>query len=83
MPEFTTAGVGGTGVIYVLHDATKPEAYGGLPANPHVPGSVKLWKEPAEVDWQPGDHRRNRGVVAHYLRYGPKIVPEDSGKGDQ
>ena len=26
--------VGGTHVIYVLHDVTKPELYGGLPANP-------------------------------------------------
>ena len=30
-------GVGGTGVIYVLHDATKPEEYGGLPRNPSIP----------------------------------------------
>src|SRR5438128_1350726 len=30
-------GVGGTHVIYVLHDTTKPEAYGGLPADPHLP----------------------------------------------
>ena len=27
-------GVGGTGVIYVLHDVSNPEAYGGLPKNP-------------------------------------------------
>jgi len=39
-------GVGGTGVIYVLHDATKPEIYGGLPSDPHVPWTVKLWKGP-------------------------------------
>src|ERR1700726_3379262 len=30
-------GVGGTHVIYVLHDIEHPEAYGGLPSNPRVP----------------------------------------------
>src|SRR5437763_278216 len=39
-------GVGGASVMYVLHDATNPEAYGGLPKNPRVPLSVKLWKGP-------------------------------------
>src|SRR2546426_730986 len=41
-------GVRGTHVIYVLHDTTKPEAYGGLPADPHIPWVVKLWKGPAK-----------------------------------
>jgi len=31
MPRVRSTGVGGTGVIYVLHDATQPELYGGLP----------------------------------------------------
>ena len=39
-------GVDGTHVIYVLHDAKKPELYGGLPSDPHVPWSVQLWKKP-------------------------------------
>ena len=33
-------------VIYVLHDATNPEAYGGLPRDPRVPWTVRLWKGP-------------------------------------
>ena len=33
----------GTHVIYVLHDATKPELYGGLPANPRIPASFTVW----------------------------------------
>src|SRR6185436_4584160 len=41
---YDPAGVGGTGVIYVLHDASNPEAYGGLPRDPRVPWSVRLWK---------------------------------------
>src|SRR5438045_4625496 len=43
---YDPAGVGGTGVIYVLHDATQPELYGGLPKNPRIPISLKLWKGP-------------------------------------
>src|SRR5437016_7828649 len=36
--------VGGTHVIYVLHDITQPELYGGLPANPVIPPSYTVWK---------------------------------------
>ena len=53
-------GVGGTGVIYVLHDVTNPEAYGGLP-NPHIPWTVRLWKGPAQMDRQSRHGRRRHG----------------------
>ena len=43
---YDPAGVGGTHVIYVLHDAKNPELYGGLPKDPHIPYSVRLWKGP-------------------------------------
>jgi formate dehydrogenase beta subunit len=36
--------VGGTHVIYVLHDITRPELYGGLPSNPQIPLSYTTWK---------------------------------------
>ena len=36
--------IGGTSVVYVLHDATNPEKYGGLPSNPRIPISFTLWK---------------------------------------
>ncbi len=36
--------VGGTHVIYVLHDITKPELYGGLPSNPKIALSYTVWK---------------------------------------
>jgi hypothetical protein len=65
-------GVGGTGVIYVLHDTKTPEIYGGLPSDPHVPLSVKLWKGP--LKWL-GNIAMVGGVIGlfvHYLRYGPK-----------
>ena len=35
--------IGGTHVIYVLHDAKNPQRY-GLPANPVIPPSYTVWK---------------------------------------
>jgi formate dehydrogenase beta subunit len=65
-------GVGGTGVVYVLHDATKPELYGGLPANPSIPWSVKLWKGPLKWLGNAAMIGGLVGLVVHYLRFGPK-----------
>jgi formate dehydrogenase iron-sulfur subunit len=73
-------GVGGTGVIYVLHDATNPEAYGGLPANPSIPWAVKLWKTP--LKWL-GNFAMLGGLIGvtlHYLRFGPKTVPQSKAE---
>ena len=69
-------GVGGTHVIYVLHNATNPEAYGGLPSNPHVPWSVKLWKGP--IKWLGNLAMLGGlvGVAVHFMRYGRKRVEE-------
>jgi hypothetical protein len=77
-------GVGGTGVIYVLHDVTNPGAYGGLPKDPHIPWVVRFWKGPAK--WI-GNFAMLFGVVGvtmHYLRYGPKQVDDrKNGNGAQ
>jgi hypothetical protein len=70
-------GVGGTNVIYVLHDADKPELYGGLPSNPRIPLAVKLWKHP--LKWL-GNLAIVGGLVGlfiHYLRFGPKVHEEE------
>ena len=81
---YDPAGVGGTGVIYVLHDITNPEAYGGLPKDPRIPWIVRLWKKP--VKWI-GNLAMLGGVIGvtlHYLRFGPKEVDvEETRKGDQ
>ena len=69
-------GVGGTGVVTVLAYADKPEVY-GLPTNPSIPLAVFLWKQP--LKWI-GNLAMIGGIVGtflHYLRYGPKRVPED------
>src|SRR6266478_5307258 len=65
-------GVGGTGVIYVLHDASQPELYGGLPANPRVPWTVKLWKGPLKWLGNVAMVGGLIGLFVHYLRFGPK-----------
>ncbi len=78
---YDPSGVGGTHVIYVLHDANNPEKYGGLPANPTVPFFVKMWKGP--LKWL-GGIAMGLGVAAlfgHYVRYGPKPVDEATEQG--
>jgi hypothetical protein len=65
-------GVGGTGVIYVLHDATQPELYGGLPQNPRVPLAVRLWKSPLKWLGNLAMIGGLLGLFGHYLRFGPK-----------
>lgn len=70
-------GVGGTGVIYVLHDATKPELYGGLPANPSVPLVVKLWKHPLKWLGNLAIAGGLIGLFVHYLRFGPKAREDE------
>ncbi|MDB6082307.1 MAG: Formate dehydrogenase beta subunit [Gammaproteobacteria bacterium] len=41
---YDPAGVGGTHVMYVLHHADKPMLYSGLPDNPRISPTVRLWK---------------------------------------
>src|SRR6202050_5021652 len=73
---YDPAGVGGTGVIYVLHDVTNPEAYGGLPKDPHIPWTVRIWKGPAKWIGNLAMAGGILGVVLHYMRFGPKRVEE-------
>jgi formate dehydrogenase iron-sulfur subunit len=75
---YDPTGVGGTSVIYVLHDITNPQIYGGLPANPRVPLAVRLWKKPLKWLGNLAIAGGLLGVVIHYLRFGPKEkAPDD------
>ena len=68
---YNPAGVGGTHVLYVLKDASRPQDY-GLPEDPAIHWTVKLWKGP--VKWL-GNAVWLGGILAafvHFLRYGPK-----------
>lgn len=65
--------IGGTHVMYVLHDITQPELYGGLPANPQIPVSYTLWKYIAKPI---GLFVALMGLLAiffHYIFNGPKL----------
>jgi formate dehydrogenase iron-sulfur subunit len=41
---YDPAGVSGTHVMYVLHHADQPMLYSGLPENPRISPTVRLWK---------------------------------------
>jgi hypothetical protein len=69
---YDPAGVGGTHVLYVLHDISNPEAYGGLPKDPRVPWLVRMWKGPLKWLGNLAMTAGVLGVAAHYLRFGPK-----------
>jgi formate dehydrogenase beta subunit len=64
--------VGGTHVIYVLHDATQPELYGGLPAKPRIPIVYTLWKNILKPIGLGTVFLGVLGVAAHYIGFGPK-----------
>jgi hypothetical protein len=64
----------------VLHDATEPENYGGLPKNPRVPLTVKLWKGPLKWLGNVAMVGGLIGLVVHYLRFGPKSREEEFEK---
>jgi len=80
---YDPAGVGGTHVIYVLHDIEHPELYGGLPKDPQVPWMVRLWKGPLKWLGNLAMAAGIIGVAAHYVRYGPKKVQEDGEKKEE
>ncbi len=63
--------VGGTHVIYVLHDANNPEAYGGLPKKPRIPLAYTVWKSFFKPLGLIGATLGFVGVVFHYVFEGP------------
>jgi len=58
--------------MYVLHDIENPERYGGLPKNPQIPLSVRVWKGPLKWLGNLAMVGGILGIAAHYLRFGPK-----------
>jgi hypothetical protein len=69
---YDPSSVGGTHVIYVLHDATRPEAYGGLPANPQIPVVYTWWKFVLKPLSLLMVFLGMFAVFFHYIFYGPK-----------
>jgi formate dehydrogenase iron-sulfur subunit len=74
---YDPAGVGGTHVMYVLHHLDQPELYSGLPKEPRISPTVRLWKgftKPLALAVM--------GLTAlvgffHYIRVGPDETTED------
>jgi formate dehydrogenase iron-sulfur subunit len=66
-------GVGGTSVITVLAHGDHLDWY-GLPANPHVPILVKLWKKVLRPLGGIAIFGAVLGAFAHFTKYGPKKV---------
>jgi formate dehydrogenase iron-sulfur subunit len=73
-------GVGGTGVVTVLAHGNHPEWY-GLPADPHVPWTVRIWKSvlrPLGIFAIVGSVI---GAFAHFMTEGPREVKEADKEG--
>jgi len=64
--------ISGTHVIYVLHDATDPERYGGLPRNPTIPWSYTVWKWLFKPVLGAFALFGGLGVLLHYVTVGPR-----------
>jgi formate dehydrogenase beta subunit/formate dehydrogenase gamma subunit len=75
-------GVGGTGVIYVLQHADRPELY-ELPKEPRIDPKVRLWRGA----WKAvGDLSLLGSVLVaglHFLRFGPQRVPTQGQGKDE
>jgi formate dehydrogenase iron-sulfur subunit len=75
---YNPSSIGGTHVIYVLHDITKPELYGGLPANPHIAASFTVWKRFAKPIGLLMALLAAPVAFFHFIAEGPKTVQPES-----
>jgi formate dehydrogenase iron-sulfur subunit len=70
--------------MYVLHDITKPELYGGLPADPQIPISYTFWKYLAKPVLLAMALLSLLGVFFHYIFTGPKLPqPEPPAREEE
>src|SRR6266849_6142466 len=77
---YDPSGVGGTHVIYVLHDAKHPELYGGLPSNPQIPFSYTYWKWLGKPIGLVIALLGLLAVFFHYIFTGPKRPQPEAGE---
>jgi formate dehydrogenase beta subunit len=75
--------IGGTHVVYVLHDATKPERYGGLPANPRIPVVYTWWKYLLKPISLATVGMGVLGMLVHFVAYGPKREQPEPPKQEE
>jgi formate dehydrogenase gamma subunit len=69
---YDPAGVGGTGVIYVLHHADQPELYGHLPKEPKIEPQIRFWKGPLKMVGGIAFGVSLATAAMHYLVAGPR-----------
>jgi len=74
---YNPAGVGGTHVMYVLHHADHPEAYAGLPKDPHISVLVRFWKGGFKIFGLATLALATIGGFLHYVTAGPDEVPQE------
>jgi len=72
--------IGGTHVIYVLHDAKHPELYGGLPADPQIPFTYTYWKWLGKPIGLVMALLGLLAVFFHYIFTGPKRPQPEAGE---
>jgi formate dehydrogenase iron-sulfur subunit len=65
--------IGGTHVLYVLHDINQPELYGGLPSNPQIHGGYTVWKKLFKPMGLAMAGLGLLGVFFHRIFVGPKL----------
>ncbi|EJS89901.1 FdxH [Pasteurella multocida subsp. multocida str. Anand1_buffalo] len=70
-------GVGGTHVMYVLHHADKPELYSGLPKDPSIDLSIKVWKDVLKPVAAVAMGGIILSEIAHYITVGPNTEEFD------
>lgn len=74
---YDPSSIGGTHVIYVLHDIKHSERY-GLPANPQIPPSYTVWKWLAKPAGLAMGILGIGAIFFHRIFYGPKLPqPEE------
>jgi formate dehydrogenase iron-sulfur subunit len=74
-------GVGGTSVVTVLAHGDHPDWY-NLPADPHVPVLVKLWKSVLRPLGALAIFGAVIGAFGHYTKYGRKEIAGSAGSED-
>ena len=72
--------IGGTHVIYVLHDVKHPELYGGLPADPRIPFTYTYWKWLGKPIGLVIVLLGLLAVFFHYIFTGPKQPQPEAGE---
>lgn len=73
---YNPQGVGGTGMMMILHDVNKPESY-GLPADPKTSLPTTLWQDVVKPLGTAGIVATAAVAILHRITVGRNIVEED------